>query len=120
MYFVVRSMHYIHIVYGTYILESKYFLRTGKTMSLCRWRSSRAGVERFESVFNFSLVFHLVSYPALLSCPDKRADMETKSNLGRLNKVIKNMSRNMKNSAVVAVEKVGAGTEGKVNITYIP
>ncbi|CAM9529665.1 unnamed protein product [Ascophyllum nodosum] len=40
-------------------------------------------------------------------------DMGTKRNLGRLNKAIKNIGRNVKNTAAVAVEKIGAGIQGK-------
>ncbi|CAB1117750.1 unnamed protein product [Ectocarpus sp. CCAP 1310/34] len=40
-------------------------------------------------------------------------ELGPKSNLGRLNSVMKNIGRNMKNSAVVAVERIGAGINGK-------
>ncbi|CAM9831712.1 unnamed protein product, partial [Laminaria digitata] len=36
-----------------------------------------------------------------------------KSNLGRLNNAMKNIGRNVKNSAAVAVERIGAGIHGK-------
>ena len=42
------------------------------------------------------------------------AELGPKSNLGRLNSVMKNIGRNVKNSAVVAVERIGAGIHGKV------
>lgn len=42
------------------------------------------------------------------------AELGPKSNLGRLNNVMKNIGRNVKNSAVVAVERIGAGIHGKV------
>eukprot|EP00903_Cladosiphon_okamuranus_P017607 g16218.t1 len=40
-------------------------------------------------------------------------ELGPKSNLGRLNSVMKNIGRNVKNSAVVAVERIGAGIQGK-------
>lgn len=43
-----------------------------------------------------------------------RAELGPKTNLGRLNNAMKNIGRNVKNTAVVAVEKIGAGIQGKV------
>lgn len=47
-------------------------------------------------------------------CVLRVAELGPKSNLGRLNSVMKNIGRNVKNSAVVAVERIGAGIHGKV------
>lgn len=43
-----------------------------------------------------------------------RVELGPKSNLGRLNSAMKNIGRNVKNSAAVAVERIGAGIQGKV------
>ncbi|CAN0346027.1 unnamed protein product [Pylaiella littoralis] len=40
-------------------------------------------------------------------------ELGPKSNLGRLNNAMKNIGRNVKNSAAVAVERIGAGIHGK-------
>lgn len=49
-----------------------------------------------------------------VSSPLSDAELVPKSNLGRLNNAMKNIGRNVKYSAAAAVERIGAGIQGKV------
>lgn len=51
---------------------------------------------------------------AFVSWPLFDAELGPKSNLGKLNDAMKNIGRNVKYSAAAAVERIGAGIQGKV------